>query len=237
VFAVAVSGLAVLLAFGLSGLPDFGHYPGPLGDIATQILPPERRVANVPTGIVFDLRGFDTLGEELILFAATTGVALLLRETRADARTPTEERTEDDELRLLGLTLVPPIVLLGLYLVVFGHITPGGGFQGGIVLATAFLLLYVAAGSKALDRLAPSAAADGAEGIGLAAYVVIGLIGLVVAGEYLDNFLPYGSRNMIRSAGTVPLLNLSVGLAVLGAFVLLVRDLLQELLLERRSEE
>jgi len=79
--------------------------------------------------------------------------------------------------------------------------------------------------------------ADGAEGTGLAAYVLIGLIGLVAAGEYLHNFLPYGSRNMILSAGTVPLLNLTVALAVVGALVLLVRDLLQELLLERRSEE
>jgi multicomponent Na+:H+ antiporter subunit B len=237
VFALSAVGLALLLGWGLAGLPDFGHYPGPLGDIATQLLPPERRVANVPTGIVFDLRGFDTLGEELILFAATTGVALLLRETRSDASIPSEESTEDDELRLLGLALIPPTVLLGLYLALFGHITPGGGFQGGIVLATAFVLLYVAGGSKTLDRLAPSTLADGAEGTGLAAYVLIGLIGLVAAGEYLHNFLPYGSRNMILSAGTVPLLNLTVALAVVGALVLLVRDLLQELLLERRSEE
>jgi multicomponent Na+:H+ antiporter subunit B len=237
VLAAGLGGFAALLAWGLAGLPELGHYPGPLGDIAKTVLPAERSADNVPTAIVFDLRGFDTLGEESILFAAVTGVALLLRELSGHEPRPKEEATEDDELRLLGLALVPPTLLLGLYLVTFGHLTPGGGFQGGVVLATAFALLYLGGGSRSLDRLAPHSLAEAAEGTGAGAFVVLGLLGLAIGGTFLENALPFGRRGDILSAGTIPALNWIVALAVAGAFVLLVREFLQELLLERAERE
>jgi multicomponent Na+:H+ antiporter subunit B len=232
-FAPGAGGLALLLGWGLAGLPDFGHYPGPLGDLAKQLLPSERNVASVPAGIVFDLRGFDTVGEEMILFAAVTGVALVLRERGRDGGRREEERVEDDELRLLGLTLVPPTLLLGIYLAVFGHISPGGGFQAGLVLASAFALLYLGAGSHALDRLGQHHAAEGGEGLGAGGFVAIGLLGLAIGGTFLENVLPNGTTSHILSAGTIPLLNVIVAVAVAAAFVILVHEFLAELLIER----
>ena len=64
----SLAALGALLVWAVAGLPDFGHPRGPYADLAPRIMLDERHVANAVTGITFDLRGFDTLGEELILF-------------------------------------------------------------------------------------------------------------------------------------------------------------------------
>ena len=82
-FAPGIGGLGFLLVWGVVGLPAFGHYAGPYGDIVVRVVEPQRHMANAVTAVVFDYRGFDTMGEELILFATASAVAMLLRETRA----------------------------------------------------------------------------------------------------------------------------------------------------------
>ena len=81
-FLVAAAGLAALLGLGVAGLPAFGDYHGPYGLVLNHVVLAQRHTTNVVAAVVFDYRGFDTLGEELILFAAVTGVALILREAR-----------------------------------------------------------------------------------------------------------------------------------------------------------
>src|SRR5215212_3261045 len=76
--AVGLAGLAALLVWGVVGLEPFGHYPGPYGTLLNAAEPDERHAANVVAAVVFDYRGFDTLGEELILFCAVMGLAFLL---------------------------------------------------------------------------------------------------------------------------------------------------------------
>jgi len=92
VFAVALVGLLGLMLWGLAGLPDFGDYGGPYGDILNRVAVPERSTTDVVTAVNFDYRGFDTLGEEFILFAAVVGVASILRTLRGE-RT---RRPDDD---------------------------------------------------------------------------------------------------------------------------------------------
>ena len=75
---VALAALAALLVWGVSGLPDYGHPRGPYANLAPKIMLDERHVTNAVTGVTFDLRGFDTLGEELILFVAALGAAVLV---------------------------------------------------------------------------------------------------------------------------------------------------------------
>ena len=78
-FLVPAVGLVVLLVTAFTGLPHFGHYPGPYGDIINAVAAPQRHATSAVTPVVFDYRGFDTLGEEFILFAAVMGVSVLLR--------------------------------------------------------------------------------------------------------------------------------------------------------------
>ena len=81
-FFVGAAGLAVFVLWGYAGLPDFGNYLGPYGDVLNAVAVPERHITDVVTAVNFDYRGFDTLGEEFILFAAVVGVAIILRAQR-----------------------------------------------------------------------------------------------------------------------------------------------------------
>jgi len=90
-FLVAASVLGAFLVWGLSGLPRFGGGGGPYGALLNRVAVPERHATNVVAAVTFDYRGFDTLGEEFILFAAVIGVAILLRAMRGEAERLPEE--------------------------------------------------------------------------------------------------------------------------------------------------
>jgi multicomponent Na+:H+ antiporter subunit B len=172
----SLAGLGALLAWAVLGLPDVGHPRGPYADLAPRIMLAERHVTNTVTGVTFDLRGFDTLGEELILFVAALGAAVLLRAQRSERRA--EQAAEADEqrgpatadaLRALGAVLVGPVLLLGIYVVVHGALTPGGGFQGGVILAGALLLVYAAGQVVGVQRVRPASLVEVADALGAAA--------------------------------------------------------------------
>jgi len=239
-YLIAAVVLAAALLWGMSGLPGVGDYQGPYGDVLNAVAVAERHAVNVVAAVTFDYRGVDTLVEEYILFAAVLGVAVLLRAQRDE-----EERSLDDDVegrrirdtstavRVIGLALVGLHVVLGLYIVAHGHLSPGGGFQGGVVLATGLLMVYLAGRYVTLRRVSPQSLTDAAEAAGAGGYVAVGLLGLAVGGAFLLNFLPLGTPGKLLSAGTIPLINLLVGLEVAGGFVLLLSEFLEQTLIIR----
>ena len=244
VFLVAGAGLFAFLLWSFAGLPDFGHYLGPYGDILNRVAIPERSTTAVVSAINFDYRGFDTLGEEFILFAAVVAVASLLRGLHDEH----EERPRDDgrgrrvrdtsaAVTVLGRALIGPTVLVGLYVVVHGHQTPGGGFQGGVILATALLLVYLSDRYIALRRVGPQSLNEFAEALGTAALILLGLAGVLFASSFFENFLPLGTTGTLLSAGTIPVASSIVGLAVTGGFALMVSEFLEQTLVVRRERE
>ena len=244
VFLIAAAAAGVLLVWGLTGLPDYGTYAGPYGHVLNQVAVAERKATNVVAAVTFDYRGIDTMGEEYILFAAVLGVAILLRAQRDETEQAPDEDAADrnapatsNAVRVTGLALVGPVVLFGLYLVVHGHLTPGGGFQGGVVLATAALLVYLSGEYVTLRRVSPESVTDLAESTGAAGYVAIGLLGLAAGAAFLANVLPLGHPGALLSAGTIPPINLAVGLEVAGGFVLLLSEFLEQTLVIRRPGE
>ena len=117
---------------------------------------------------------------------------------------------------------------------VHGALTPGGGFQGGIVLAAGPLAILLAGRYFAMKRLAPEWMLEASEAIGAAGYALIGVAGLIIAGVYLKNFLPLGTPAMLLSAGMIPINSVAVGLEVTGAFLVVWTEFLdQELFVER----
>jgi multicomponent Na+:H+ antiporter subunit B len=241
VFFLGAAGLAAFLLWGLAGLPDFGSFRGDYGLLLNRVGVKETSATNIVAAVAFDYRGFDTMAEEFILFAAVLGTALLLRAQREEEEEPAEDMAQDrrpphdsDAVRELCLGLVAPAVLFGLYVVAHGHLSPGGGFQGGVVLATAPLLMYLAGEYAGLRTLSPQTLVELGEGTGAAGYVGVGLVGLGASVAFMKNFLPLGRAGDLLSSGTILVLNFAVGLAVAAGFVLLLTEFLEQTLEVRR---
>jgi multicomponent Na+:H+ antiporter subunit B len=233
--------LAGLLAWAIAGLPDFGDYHGVYGLLLNRVAVPQRHATDVITSVNFDYRGFDTLGEEFILFAAVLGLALLLRERRDEEEGPPDDdatgrqvRGASVAVRLITVALIGPTVVLAVYVTVHGHLTPGGGFQGGVVAATALLMVYLGGEYLALRRIRPLPLVEVTKAAGAGAFVLIGVGGLLFSASFLENFLSLGTIGDVFSSGTIPLLSVAVGFEVTGGFVLLLSEFLDQTIVLRR---
>jgi multicomponent Na+:H+ antiporter subunit B len=233
-FLAGAAGLAVLLAFGVSGLHAFGHYPGPYGIVLNHVELRERHATNVVSAVVFDYRGFDTLGEELILFCAVIGTSLLLRSVREEDVTDVRDAARSEALRAVGLVTVPVVVLLALDVAAHGYVTPGGGFQGGVVAAAGLFLVYLAGEWRALRHAAPERLVDACHSFGAGGFAAVGIGTLAAGAAFLENVLPLGRTGTLKSAGTIPVVNLCAAIEVTAAFVLLFTEFATELLVERK---
>jgi multicomponent Na+:H+ antiporter subunit B len=242
-FIPAAAVAAGLLVWGATGLPGFGRYPGPYGDIINRNGVHQRHATNVVNTIVFDYRGFDTVGEEFILFAAVMGVTLLLRLQRSEEEedTPEEVAAErarartTDAVRFAAMAMLVPAITLGMYIVIHGHLTPGGGFQGGGVLFAAPMFLYLAGRYIDFRRLAPVSLLDFGEGAGAAGFALIGLSSMALGYAYLANWIGKGGVGSVLSGGTLLPINLCVGLEVAAGFVFIAWEFMEQTLMIRSA--
>jgi multicomponent Na+:H+ antiporter subunit B len=227
VAAVVVAGCYLLAVF---GLPALGTDVHPYRDRAVAAAV-ARSTANVVSAINYDQRALDTLGEETIVLGSVVGAAALLRPTGKERKGTVRDADETlPSVALLGYLLLPVTLLVGANLVLHGQLTPGGGFQGGVVLGTAIHLVYLTGRYKALEKVRPLMLFTAGEAVGTTMFAVIGLLGVATGAGFLANVLPAGVWGSLLSAGTVPLLNIAVGIEVAsGVIVLLSRFLDQAL--------
>jgi multicomponent Na+:H+ antiporter subunit B len=239
VFLAGMAGLAAFYLWGLRGLPGFGRYPGPYGDIINRIAVGQTNATGVVSAINFEYRGFDTVGEEFILFIAATGVATVLRRLRDERDRPARDEAADRHgpptsgaVRQVALILTGPTLVMGWYLASHAQTSPSGGFQGGVVLATAFILIYLAGQFLAFERLSPVDVTDAVEAVGAGGFAAVGVAAVAMGLPYLTNFLPLGTTpGAVSSSGTIAMISFFVGLEVAAAFVLIVSELLDQALL------
>jgi multicomponent Na+:H+ antiporter subunit B len=165
------------------------------------------------------------------------GSLVLLREAREkkkplhrDAIDPQRDVSPGDALRVWTLGMIAPKVLFGVYVVIHGQQTPGGGFQGGVLLATAPLLIYLGVGFEVFKGVVSFRLVELAEAVGAAGFALIGLAGWATGQGFLANVLPLGKTGTLTSGGTIGLISVAVGLEVTAGFVLLLYAFLQELL-------
>jgi multicomponent Na+:H+ antiporter subunit B len=224
----ALAGLGALFAWAIAGLPAFGDYRGPYGFVLNRLVVPLRHTTNVVMGTNFDVRGIDTMGEEFILYAAIVGVTLLLRDERRSRRAERHtRRLRSDAVRLVSVVMIGGGLLVGLWLVAFGYVTPGGGFQGGVVVAGAVLLLYLVGNHRDYRPFRDERFLDPLEGLGAGGYVVIGLAALVSGAAFLTNLFGFGQTGTLVSGGSIPLLNWASAIAVSVAMLLLFAEFLE----------
>ncbi len=171
------------------------------------------------------------------MFTSVVGALVLLRRLRDENQARHEDQAPErqvpqpsDATRSFTLGLVGLVVLFGIYIVVHGQLTPGGGFQGGVILATAPLMVYLAGSFDQFRKITSHELVEVAEAIGAGGYAVIGAAALAFGAAFLQNFLPQGSVGSVVSGGTVALIDISVGLEVAAGFVLLLNAFLEEAL-------
>jgi multicomponent Na+:H+ antiporter subunit B len=173
--------------------------------------------ANLVTAIIVTYRGLDTLGEVTVLFLTAAIVGLVLAKGKRKHRERLKRTLPPaGELLLTGTRLLLPLILLfGAYVFTHGHLTPGGGFQGGAIIASAILMLLLSNPLKRFSHRLISVV-ESTSGV---AFVVIGAFGIVLAGGFLDNrILPIGTFGELFSAGAIPLIYTFVGLKVGAEF-------------------
>jgi multicomponent Na+:H+ antiporter subunit B len=166
----------------------------------------ETGALNLVTAVLVTYRGLDTLGEVTVLFLVASIFGFYLK--------PENTRRPSPPSPLLNTAsgmILPLILLTGIYIIVNGHISPGGGFQGGAFLASAFLLALLAGTGRQLSTRLFSIIESSSGFL----YVLLGLAGLFFAGGFLDSrLLPGGVPGKMISAGTIPLVSILIGLKV-----------------------
>jgi len=179
--------------------------------------------ANIITAVVVNYRGFDTLGEVTILFIAAIGLGAVLATVE---KKKIKNKVEKASLVLsTGCRFLFPFVLLfGAYIFIHGHLTPGGGFQGGAIVASAYLLLYLGCRSRRISEKVSKAL----ESLGGLVFVFVGLLGLFAGGYFLMNFLPKGIPNNLFSAGTIPVIYVAIGFKVGSELTGVIDNLIEE---------
>ncbi len=188
----------------------------PLAEDYVRLVPQELGAPNVITGILLTYRGFDTLGEVAVLFMVAASIGLVLGTRRPRRTTSTKDRPGEtqppSEIVQTGAgILVPLICIFAGYIIMNGHLSAGGGFQGGAVIASGVLLTLLA-----FPQYRPNVEfLSIAESIAGTLFVLAGIAGLMVAGGFLDNrILPLGEFGAFFSSGAIPLLSVCLGIKV-----------------------
>ena len=231
-FIFAMLGLMAMIFFNLAAnytentsLSKLGHYYAEKG-------PQEVGAPNLVTAVVVTYRGFDTLGEVTVLFISAAGVGLLLRRSRRKkdgdseldkAEQNAEQNADKNEagaelhrpaseiVETATELLLPMVIMFGIYVFINGHLSPGGGFQGGAIIASGAMFLLLALPESHISRLMIAIT----ESLSGFSYVVVGVLGVIFAGGFLDNrFIDLGTYGDLFSAGAIPLIYTFVGLKV-----------------------
>lgn len=220
--------LAACLGWAVGGLEPFGTFTSAYGRVANRVVPTRDSLPEIVTGVTYDMRSFDSLGETFILFTSVMGVALLLRERKDRGDERPRDATTSETIRLLGLRLVPLVVAVALWDVVTSGLSPGNGFQVGVILAAAPLLVWSAGSYRAFRAATPTWLLDAADGTGAAGIVALGVISLAAGGAFLEQFTGVGPYATIRSGGIALFFSYLVALEVAAANVLLAHEYLEE---------
>lgn len=233
---VATLILFVTLVAAVSGLPHFGESRGIEDQHAAQLAERFRHVTNLDAFVNFDFRGMDTLGEEYLVFVTVCGLSLLLRDARGK-RAPESMPAAADRVIVRRSELVrwaaPLIVGLGIVAgcatVMHGQLTPGGGFQGGVTLASVFATVWFAYGYLVWNRFTGADRIEPVEAFGAAAYALTGIATVILGGAaFLENVAPLGRSGAVISGGTIWIINTCVGIEVTAAFVVLIVEFVHD---------
>jgi len=219
--AVCAVALITVLLMTVAGLPRFGEDHVQVHEVADYYIEnglKDTGAVNIVAGMILDYRAFDTLGESFVLFTALNCVLILLRrdfdeEYEADDR-PYYDLTGDNILRTTGFFLVPSIIVFGVYVMLNGHLSPGGGFSGGAIVGAGLIFASVAFGDNLTARVVTEKVFKLTAGVCLGFYCLAKSYSFFTGANHLESGIPLGTPGSIFSSGLILPLNVAVGFVV-----------------------
>lgn len=218
--------LVTVLLVAVSFLPPLGNADNPVNnEVPARYIESglqETGAVNIVTGMILDYRAFDTLGESHVLFIATCTVLILLRRD-GDKKKKQEEVSDrlhepknDVILQTVARVLVPPIIIFGIYVILGGHLGPGGGFSGGAVIGAGLILYLNAFGFKKTERFFTAKTYKVMCFGALGCYCLAKSYSFYTGANHIESVIPLGTPGAIISSGLILILNICVGIVVAG---------------------
>ncbi len=219
--------MITLLLWTVSYLPEFGDPNAPENnEVAKRYIEQgleETGSMNIVTGMILDYRAFDTFGESCVLFVAACCVLILLRIDREEepevhaveqAIDMSYEPLGDTILQQVANILSPMIVIFGIYVILNGHLSPGGGFSGGAIIATGLILYLTAHGFEQTERFLNERVIQVLTVAALSFYCFAKAYSFYTGANGLESFIGTGTPGNLFSAGLIVYLNICVGIVV-----------------------
>lgn len=220
--------IILVLLWTVTALPPFGQAANPVNnEVSARYIEQglqETGAVNIVTGMILDYRAFDTFGESCVLFIASCCVLALLRidktcknnEQRrlAELNDRRYEPKNDIILQKCACVLVPVILIFGIYIVLNGHLSPGGGFSGGAVLGSGLILYLNAFGYDRMEKIVTEKRYRRMTLCALSFYCIAKSYSFFTGANHIRSGIPLGTPGAILSSGLILPLNVCVGLVV-----------------------
>ena len=205
----------------VSYLPPYGEAGNPVNNEVTERYiekgMEETGAVNIVAGVILDYRAFDTFGESCVLFVASCSVMMLMKKGK---KGKTEEMLQnyspkrDPVLKSLAKVLVPFNLMLGIYVVLNGHLSPGGGFSGGAIMGASLILFSSAFGYRKVRPILTEKVIRIVTFVSLTFYAVAKGYSFFTGANHLHSIINPGTPGRIISAGLILPLNIAVGFVV-----------------------
>lgn len=221
IIAVLLWTIAYLPVFGNAGNPDNNEVSARYIEQGLQ----ETGAVNIVTGMILDYRAFDTFGESCVLFIGSCCVMVLLKIEKNSKNENNKKRLEEANdrfyepkndmiLQKCACIFVPLILLFGIYIVLNGHLSPGGGFSGGAVIGSGLILYLNAFGFKKTEKFFNEKTYRRITVSALTFYCLAKSYSFFTGANHLESGIPLGTAGDIISSGLILPLNICVGLVV-----------------------
>ncbi|MEG0014555.1 MAG: hydrogen gas-evolving membrane-bound hydrogenase subunit E [Clostridium sp.] len=221
IFSVIICSLIIMvLLITVSCLPEFSKPDNPASnEVAARYIEKgmeETGAINIVTGMILDYRAFDTFGEAAVLFLAAIGVIMLLYDTeKGSCEKKIDERESYNAiLQSMAGLIIPFIILFGIYIILNGHLSPGGGFSGGAIIGAAFILYANAFGFEKIHSFFSFKIFTAISCGSLIVYAIAKGYSFFTGANHLSSIIKVGTPGNILSGGFILLLNVCVGLTV-----------------------
>lgn len=219
--------LIAILIVEVSYLPPVGSSSNPgSNEVAAKYIEDglqDTGAVNIVTGMILDYRAFDTFGESNVLFIATCTVLIMLRNDVKKGKGSAEDEERHDSyyepkkdtiLQTIASVLVPIIIIFGIYVILNGHLSPGGGFSGGAIIGAGLILYLNAFGFKKTEKFFTEKTYKWISFSALTFYCVAKSYSFYTGAHHLESGIPLGTPGAILSSGLILPLNICVGMVV-----------------------